>query len=77
MRFSINTRDEGKLEFWAPDNGGYIRLESPNNSGTLGQQICDGGRFMGNTLSAGSSLESLARVARAWRKQQLASRVTY
>ena len=26
-----------------PDEGGYIRLESPGAEGVLGQQICEGG----------------------------------
>ena len=38
MRLTIKNR-----EFWMPNEGGYIRLESPGAEGVLGQQICEGG----------------------------------
>lgn len=67
-RFTIKTRDAGTLEFWAPDGGGYVRLESPGYPGTLGRQICDGGGMMGNTLEADA--RSLPAVARSWNRQR-------
>lgn len=70
-RITINTRDVGQLEFWVSDSGGYVRLESPGRSGTLGQQICEGGGTMGDTLSANA--QSLAGVARRWNKQRRAA----
>lgn len=69
-RITINTRDVGALTFFVPDAGGYVRLESGANHGTLGQQICDGGGTMGNTLSADKT--TLAAVARRWNKQRRA-----
>ena len=69
-RITINTRDAGPLEFWAPDNGGYVRLETPGHSGTLGQQICEGGGYRGNTLTADA--KCLAAVARGWNRQRRA-----
>lgn len=63
-RFTIKTRTNGEMEFWCPDNGGYVRLESGGKPGTLGKQICAGGSFSGNTLSADP--ESLESVARSW-----------
>ena len=73
-RITINTRDAGALTFFVRDDqAGYVYLESPNRSGTLGQQICDGGGTMGNTLRADSA--TLATVARRWNKQRRARAV--
>ena len=67
-RFTINTRDAGTLEFFVPDNGGYVRLESGGRSGTLAPQICKGGGFMGSTLTA--TAETLPTVAKRWNRQR-------
>mgnify|MGYP001213148601 CR=1 FL=1 len=72
MRVTINTRNHGQLSFFAPANGGYVRLESEGKPGTLGAQICEGGQFSGSTLSCGASEESLESVARRWWKQRRA-----
>lgn len=69
-RTIINTRDVGKLEFWAPDGGGYVRLEGPGRAGTLGLQICEGGGSIGSTLLADA--KTLPAVARRWNKQRRA-----
>lgn len=66
-RITISTR-RGKREFWCPDAGGYVRLETEGHSGTLGRQICEGGGFMGSTLTADA--ETLPKVARRWLRQQ-------
>jgi hypothetical protein len=63
----IRTRDDGTLGFWCPDGGGYVRLEMAGHSGTLGRQICDGGGFRGNTLTA--TPDTLPTVARLWWRQ--------
>lgn len=61
-RFTLKTRTNGDMDFFVPDAGGYVRLESSGKPGTLGRQICTGGSFGGNTLSAtASTLESVAR----------------
>lgn len=67
-RITIKTRDIGELEFWCKDGGGYVFLESDGKPGSLGKQICDGGGFMGNTLSADE--KTLASVARTWNRQR-------
>jgi hypothetical protein len=73
MRLTIKSKTEIEtltgtekpvFEFWAPTDGGYVRLETPGKSGTLGQQICDGGRFSGSTVSA--TPENFVRVCRSW-----------
>ena len=68
--FTMNTKD-GEMTFFVPANGGYVTLESGSNHGTLGRQICKGGKFMGSTLRA--TPETLPEVARLWRRQQLAA----
>lgn len=70
-RTTINTRNVGALVFYVPDDGGYVRLESPGRRGTLGQQICNGGGTLGSTLTADEN--TLAFVARRWLKQRRAN----
>jgi len=48
MRIKISSH-----EFWMPDEGGYVYLESPGAEGVLGQQICEGGG-----LAYGSTIRS-------------------
>lgn len=67
--FTINSRDHGTKTFFVPDQGGYVRLESGRNHGTLGQQICYGGGYRGNTVTA--TADTLEAVARKWWKQYL------
>jgi len=75
-RFTIKTRTNGDIDFFVPDAGGYVRLESGvNHSGTLGRQICEGGGFMGSTIMADEkTLEAKARHwYRAYRAYQRVS----
>lgn len=58
----------GNFDFWMPENGGYIYLESKGHEGTTGRQICDGGGFMGNTLS-GCNRAHFEYVCRLWYRQ--------
>lgn len=69
-RFMIKTRDEdhGTLTFFMPDNGGYVRLERGAKYGTLGDQICYGGDFRGNTVTA--TPDTLAYECRRWWRQR-------
>lgn len=67
--FTIKTRAHGDKTFFVPDQGGYVRLESGGNHGTLGKQICYGGGFRGNTITADAA--SLEVVARKWWRQHL------
>ena len=72
--FTINTRKHGQATFFVRDSAtagdyGYVYLESAGRPGTLGKQICAGGDFSGETLSA--TVESLEKVARAWHRKHL------
>lgn len=64
MDLTIKTRDFGPLNFWMPAEGGYVFLTRPGRPGSLGDQICKGGKLTGSTLSA--TPESFAAVCRAW-----------
>lgn len=68
--FTINSRTHGEKTFFVPDRGGYVRLEGQGrNTGTLGRQICYGGGFRGNTVTA--TVDTLEREARTWWRQYL------
>lgn len=68
--FTIKSREHGEQSFFVPSNGGYVRLDRGSSHGTTGQQICYGGGFRGNTITA--TPETLEREARKWWKQHLA-----
>lgn len=70
-RFVIKSRKHGEQSFFVPDGGGYVRLKRGRNTGTLGTQICYGGFFRGNTITA--TADELPEVARKWWRQYLAS----
>ena len=72
MRFSINSRIFGRTDFWMPDNGGYIYKESEGYVGTQGSQICEGGGFHGNTISA--TPDTFEKKCRRWHRQRLRTR---
>ena len=71
-RLVIKSRILGEQSFFMPDNGGYIRLESEGRSGTLGAQICEGGTFRGDTISA--SPTTFESECRKWHRTRLAKR---
>lgn len=72
MRLIIKSRKAGKtFKFWAPDEGGYIRLEGEGKPGTLGKQICYGGHFMGVCLHANNEAQFLA-MAKKWYRHHIA-----
>lgn len=69
-QLTLKSRKTGQtFNFWMPLDGGYIRLESEGSSGTLGKQICQGGGFMGNTLSA--TPETFEKTCRTWYKAHM------
>lgn len=67
--FTIKTKNHGDKTFFVPAGGGYVRLEDGRNHGTLGKQICYGGGFHGNTVTASEA--DLPAVARKWWAQYL------
>lgn len=75
MEFTINSRKHGKISFWMNGNAGYVFLQSEGRPGQLGEQICEGGSFMGSTISANA--ENFEKVCRRWHKQHLAEIAEY
>lgn len=69
-KFTIKSRIHGDVAFFVPDQGGYVRVEKPGATGTLGMQICSGGQLRGFTLTA--TPETLEKTARTWWRQYLA-----
>lgn len=68
--FTIKSREHGEITFFVRSNSGgsdsgYVFL----GTGTDGKQICEGGDFMGSTLSA--TPDTLEKVARKWHKQRM------
>lgn len=67
---TINSRKLGQpVEFSRP-GGGYIYVDLSGDGsahGTLGCQICDGGKLTGRTISYSGANEAVfARVCRGW-----------
>ena len=73
MNIIIKSKTYGKLSFFI-DLGGdspydkYVFLELGDRHGTLGRQICDGGGFMGSTITANP--ETLRAECRKWLRQR-------
>lgn len=66
--FTIKSRKLNRdFDFFMPDSGGYVRLENGANHGTLGEQICYGGGFRGNTILCSSEDEFKAECRRWYR----------
>lgn len=63
---TIKQRSTGtEYRFWMPSQGGYVHLDTTGSKpGTLGEQICRGGRVSGSTLSA--TPETFEKVCRNW-----------
>jgi hypothetical protein len=62
---SIKTRDHGVVNFFMNSNGGYVYCAT----GCDGDQICDGGKWMGNTITA--TPETFESECRKWHKARL------
>lgn len=75
MEFTIKSRKLGTtFEFFknhSDKKPAYIYLETTGAPGTLGNQICEGGGFLGSTLSANDS--NFEYVCRRWYRQYMKS----
>lgn len=67
MELTIKSRKlYAEITFSRP-GGHYIFADLNGKPGTLGNQICTGGRTMGNTLGySGSDQEEFAKICRKW-----------
>ena len=59
--FTINSRKFGAQVFTCQSSRSYVRCN--------GKQICDGGKLLGNTISA--TEKTLEHIAKKWWKQYL------
>lgn len=68
MIFEISSRKLNRtLCFWAPDNGGYIHVDTNGQPGVLGQQLTVGGTFWGgDALETSSKYSTFERICRRW-----------
>lgn len=69
MVLQINSKKlSRKLTFSRPGNF-YIFVDMSGKPGTLGEQICAGGRIFGDTLGySGDDMVEFNRICRAWYK---------
>jgi hypothetical protein len=64
MEITIKSRKLGReFTFWKSAGDNYV-YDSTYQPGTLGKQICEGGYYSGNTLTATD--ESFEGVCRRW-----------
>lgn len=69
MKTTINTKSNGEVTFFSPNNGGYIWVDLNGKPGTLGNQICHGGNLMGSTMSyRGEDQAAFDKLCRNWWK---------
>ena len=61
----------GVLNFWAPDSGGYIRIERDGRWGTLAEQICEHGCLSGNTISCDGDYDRFVAICRRWARSHV------
>lgn len=65
MEMTIKSRKTGEVfTFWMTASGGYVYLCTKERPGSLGDQICKGGKFMGSTIS--STEKSFEADCRKW-----------
>lgn len=71
MEFAINSKKAGRIVFSRPSSY-YIYADLNGKSGTLGNQICEYGCTLGNTLGySGDSYEEFEMVCRKWYRKYI------
>ena len=72
MRITINSRALNQEVTFSRPGSGYVYVDLNGQPGTLGNQICDGGKLMGNTITySGDDDAQFARVCRNWFRASL------
>ena len=74
MKATINSRKlNQEVTFTRPETR-YIYVDLNGKPGTLGNQICSGGRLTGSTISyCGDSSKAFATICRSWFNSYLRS----
>lgn len=73
LKFTIKSSKLGKeINFFRAEGCSYVYADLNGGHGTTGNQICKGGKLLGNTISYyGNDLEGFKRVCHNWLKQYL------
>lgn len=67
MKMTINSRKLGRVITFSRPGPSYIYADLNGQSGTLGRQICDGGRTMGSTIAYdGNDQTRFEEICRRW-----------
>lgn len=70
MRLTVNSKKLGQAVVFSRPGSGYIYVDRSGDGsapGTLGCQICDGGRLLGRTIAySGDDDAAFARICRNW-----------
>lgn len=70
MRCVINSKKLGRTLTFSIPGKSYIYVDINGQPGTLGNQICRGGRLRGDTISYfGSSEDEFKAICRKWYKK--------
>jgi hypothetical protein len=69
MKLSLYSRKLGTTITFTRPGGGYVYADLNGQPGTLGVQICHGGRTTGRTIDCGT--EAFERVCRNWLRAYL------
>ncbi|MFK4751455.1 hypothetical protein [Oceanobacter antarcticus] len=73
MKFSIKSRKIQQILTFSRPGNGYIFVDINSREGTLGSQICHGGRFMGSTITYfGDDQAEFEKICRNWYRKFLA-----
>lgn len=69
--FTIKSRNHGNVTFycWSSDREQYVKVAFDDHADTTSRQICNGGGFWGNTITA--KPETLEKTARSWWRRYL------
>jgi hypothetical protein len=65
MKFTLKPKTHKPINFFC--NGEYVYADLNGKEGTLGNQICTGGKLTGYTIMCNA--EDLPKVARSWWRQ--------
>lgn len=67
MEITIKSRKLGRVITFSRPGASYIYVDLNGQQGTLGTQICDGGRLSGSTIGySGKDQEEFAKICRKW-----------
>jgi hypothetical protein len=66
MKLTINSKAMNRPVTFSRPGRGHIFVNLNGLSGSLGNQICEGGRLLGKTIACGDNEETFKRICRNW-----------